>query len=109
MCLKDYDHELISKAFVQIVNFESVATQVTISTTGLQDSIDVLRSTATVLASSNVMDENSFSNPNKVIYSFPLSIKWLINFFAIFKVHGWFGPPIHVCSSSSEFKTLLRR
>jgi len=51
---------------VKIVNFESVVVQVTISMTGLQASIDMLRSTATVLTSSNVMDENSFSNPNKV-------------------------------------------
>ena len=70
MCLKDYGLALISKALVQIVNFESVVVQVTISMTGLQASIDMLRSTATVLTSSNVMDENSFSNPNKVIYNF---------------------------------------
>jgi len=55
---------------VKIINFESVAVQITISTTGLQASIDVLRSTATVLTSSNVMDENSFSNQDKVIYNF---------------------------------------
>ena len=55
---------------MQIVNFESVVVQVTISMTGLQASIDMLRSTATVLTSSNVMDENAFSNPNKVIYNF---------------------------------------
>nr|CAB3489554.1 unnamed protein product [Digitaria exilis] len=65
--LKDYELTLISKAFVQIVNFESVAVRVTISTNGLEASIDVQRSTATVLTSSNVMDENSFSNPNKIV------------------------------------------
>jgi len=70
LCLKDYGLALISKALVQIVNFESVVVQVTISMTGLQASIDVLRSTATVLTSSNVMDENSFSNQDKVIYNF---------------------------------------
>ncbi|KAF8711409.1 hypothetical protein HU200_029441 [Digitaria exilis] len=52
---------------VKIVNFESVAVRVTISTNGLEASIDVQRSTATVLTSSNVMDENSFSNPNKIV------------------------------------------
>lgn len=66
---------------MQIVNFESVAVQVTISTTGLQASIDVLRSTATVITSSNVMDENSFSNPNKVIYIFPLVHKMAYQLF----------------------------
>ena len=55
MCLKDYGLALISKALVQIVNFESVVVQVTISMTGLQASIDMLRSTATVLTSSNVI------------------------------------------------------
>ncbi|XP_012704075.1 alpha-L-arabinofuranosidase 1 isoform X2 [Setaria italica] len=62
---KDSDNSSFLR--VKIVNFESVAVQVTISTTGLQASIDVLRSTATVITSSNVMDENSFSNPNKVV------------------------------------------
>ncbi|CAO2143769.1 unnamed protein product [Urochloa humidicola] len=61
---KDSDNSSFLR--VKIVNFEPVAVQVTISTTGLQASIDVLRSTATALTSSNVMDENSFSNPNKV-------------------------------------------
>ncbi|GJM88103.1 hypothetical protein PR202_ga04129 [Eleusine coracana subsp. coracana] len=38
-----------------------------ISTSGLQASVNALGSTATVMTSSNVMDENSFSNPNKVV------------------------------------------
>lgn len=52
---------------VKIVNFGSDAIRVAISTAGLQATIDVLRSTATVLTSTAVMDENSFSNPNKVM------------------------------------------
>lgn len=74
--LKDYVLVIISNALVQIVNFEYNAVGVTVSTTGLEATIDVLRSTATVLTSANVMDENSFSNPNKVIYNnFGLSIE----------------------------------
>ncbi|KAG0529342.1 hypothetical protein BDA96_05G090400 [Sorghum bicolor] len=61
------DSENNSFLRVKIVNFESDAARVTISTTGLESSIHVLRSTATVLTSTNVMDENSFSNPNKVV------------------------------------------
>jgi hypothetical protein len=41
----------------------------TISTSGLQTSINALGSTAAVLTSANVTDENSFSNTTKV--SFP--------------------------------------
>ncbi|KAJ1275203.1 hypothetical protein BS78_05G118500 [Paspalum vaginatum] len=60
------DSEKRSFLRVKIVNFESDVVFVTISTNGLQASIDVRQSTVTVLTSSNVMDENSFSNPNKV-------------------------------------------
>ncbi|CAD6258482.1 unnamed protein product [Miscanthus lutarioriparius] len=45
----------------------SDATTLTISTSALQTSINTLGSTATVLTSANVMDENSFSNPTKVV------------------------------------------
>ena len=55
---------------MQVVNFGSDAVSLTISTSGLQASVNALGSTATVLTSGNVMDENSFSNPNKVIYNF---------------------------------------
>ena len=51
---------------MQVVNFGSDTVSLTISTSGLQASVNALGSTATVLTSGNVMDENSFSNPNKV-------------------------------------------
>jgi alpha-L-arabinofuranosidase len=54
---------------VQVVNFGPDPVSLTISTSELQASVDALGSTATVMTSSNVMDENSFSNPKKVIYS----------------------------------------
>ncbi|CAO2143162.1 unnamed protein product, partial [Urochloa humidicola] len=49
------------------VNFGSDAVSLTISTSGLEASVNVLGSTATVLTSGNVMDGNSFSNPTKVV------------------------------------------
>ncbi|VAH92861.1 unnamed protein product [Triticum turgidum subsp. durum] len=52
---------------VKIVNFGSDTVSLTISVSGLQASINALGSNATVLTSSNVKDENSFSNPNKVV------------------------------------------
>ncbi|KAF7064654.1 hypothetical protein CFC21_070920 [Triticum aestivum] len=52
---------------VKIVNFGPDAVSLTISATGLQSSINALGSTATVLTSGSVMDENSFANPNKVV------------------------------------------
>uniref|UniRef100_A0A453HQ65 non-reducing end alpha-L-arabinofuranosidase n=1 Tax=Aegilops tauschii subsp. strangulata TaxID=200361 RepID=A0A453HQ65_AEGTS len=55
---------------VKIVNFGSDTVSLTISVSGLQASINALGSNATVLTSSNVKDENSFSNPNKVVYHF---------------------------------------
>jgi alpha-L-arabinofuranosidase len=51
---------------VQVVNFGSDTVNLTVSTSGLGASVNALGSTATVLTSGNVMDENSFSNPNKV-------------------------------------------
>ncbi|CAD6268778.1 unnamed protein product [Miscanthus lutarioriparius] len=51
---------------VKVVNFGSDTVSLTISTSGLQASVNALGSTATVLTSGNVMDENSFSNPSKV-------------------------------------------
>ncbi|KAF8730751.1 hypothetical protein HU200_016613 [Digitaria exilis] len=53
---------------VKIVNFGSHAVRVRISTAGLEASVNALGSTVTVLTSGNVMDENSFSHPKKVIY-----------------------------------------
>lgn len=52
---------------VKIVNFGTDAVSLSISATGLQGSVNALGSTATILTSGNVMDENSFSNPNKVV------------------------------------------
>nr|CBX25410.1 hypothetical_protein [Oryza glaberrima] len=54
-------------SFLRIINFGSDPVSLTISATGLQARVNALGSTATVLTSSNVMDENSFSNPNKVV------------------------------------------
>ena len=54
---------------MQVVNFGSDAISLTISTSGLQASVNALGSTTTVLTSGNVMDENSFSNPNKVTFA----------------------------------------
>uniref|UniRef100_A0A453KBD9 non-reducing end alpha-L-arabinofuranosidase n=1 Tax=Aegilops tauschii subsp. strangulata TaxID=200361 RepID=A0A453KBD9_AEGTS len=51
---------------VKVVNFGPDAVSLTFSATGLQGSINALGSTATVLTSGSVMDENSFANPNKV-------------------------------------------
>jgi alpha-L-arabinofuranosidase len=104
LCLKDYDLALISKALVQIVNFESVAVQVTICTTGLQASIDVLRSTATVLTSSNVMDENSFSNPNKVIYNFSVVHKMAYQMF--YNLQSSWLVLVSLFTSSSESRAV---
>uniref|UniRef100_A0ACD5XTI7 Uncharacterized protein n=1 Tax=Avena sativa TaxID=4498 RepID=A0ACD5XTI7_AVESA len=52
---------------VKIVNFGMDAVSLTISTTGIENSVNALGSTATVLTSGEVMDENSFPNPNKVV------------------------------------------
>ena len=52
----------------QIVNFGPDAVSLTISTTRIEGSVNALGSTATVLTSGNVMDENSFTNPNKVLH-----------------------------------------
>ncbi|CAN6374835.1 unnamed protein product [Urochloa humidicola] len=52
---------------VKIVNFGWHAVRVRICTTGLQASVNALGSTVTVLTSDNVMDENSFSHPTKIV------------------------------------------
>ncbi|GJN07087.1 hypothetical protein PR202_ga24880 [Eleusine coracana subsp. coracana] len=52
---------------VKIVNFGSRAVNLTISATGLHAGVNAMKSRVTVMTSSNVMDENSFSNPNKVV------------------------------------------
>ncbi|CAI9101050.1 OLC1v1038286C3 [Oldenlandia corymbosa var. corymbosa] len=52
---------------VKVVNFGSSMTNLTISIKELEKSIEVGGSSKTVLTSSSVMDENSFSNPNKVV------------------------------------------
>jgi len=52
---------------VKIVNFGPHAVRVGISTTGLEASVSAVGSTVTVLTSGNVMDENSFSHPKKVV------------------------------------------
>ncbi|KAM0872613.1 hypothetical protein ACQ4PT_038599 [Festuca glaucescens] len=50
---------------IKIVNFGSHAVNLTISATGHRAGVDTARSTVTVLTSSDLLDENSFSNPNK--------------------------------------------
>jgi len=54
---------------VKIVNFGPHAVNLTIRATGLQagTAVNTMASRLTVLTSSNVMDENSFSNPNNVV------------------------------------------
>ncbi|EEE51587.1 hypothetical protein OsJ_32827 [Oryza sativa Japonica Group] len=52
---------------VKIVNFGPSAVNLTISSSGLQAGVNAAKSTVTVLTSSNLLDENSFSEPNKVV------------------------------------------
>lgn len=53
---------------IKIVNFGSSPVNLTISISGLdQNSIQKSGSSKTVLTSANLMDENSFSEPNKVV------------------------------------------
>ncbi|CAA6654453.1 unnamed protein product [Spirodela intermedia] len=51
---------------IKVVNFGSDPLNLSVSVNGLENSINSLRSTKVVLTSANVMDENSFSAPNKV-------------------------------------------
>ena len=73
MYLKGEFVVLILKDSVQIVNFGPHAVRVGISTTGLEASVSAVGSTVTVLTSGNVMDENSFSHPEKVINNLSLA------------------------------------
>uniref|UniRef100_A0A0D9XWK1 non-reducing end alpha-L-arabinofuranosidase n=1 Tax=Leersia perrieri TaxID=77586 RepID=A0A0D9XWK1_9ORYZ len=52
---------------VKIVNFGPNAANLTISSRGLQAGVNTAKSTVTVLTSGNLLDENSFSEPNKVV------------------------------------------
>ncbi|KAJ1397021.1 Glycosyl hydrolase, all-beta [Sesbania bispinosa] len=52
---------------IKVVNLASKAVDLKISIEGLDPSVHLYQSTKTVLTSSNVMDENSFSQPNKVV------------------------------------------
>uniref|UniRef100_A0A0A9CL55 Alpha-L-arabinofuranosidase C-terminal domain-containing protein n=1 Tax=Arundo donax TaxID=35708 RepID=A0A0A9CL55_ARUDO len=52
---------------VKIVNFGPDAVNLTISATGLQSGFNSVESRVTVLTSSNLLDGNSFDNPNKVV------------------------------------------
>ncbi|CAM0883964.1 unnamed protein product [Alopecurus aequalis] len=51
---------------IKVVNYGSNAVNLTITSTGLQATVDAARSTVTVLTSSDLYDENSFSDPKKV-------------------------------------------
>ncbi|EHA8590815.1 alpha-L-arabinofuranosidase 1 [Cocos nucifera] len=53
--------------FVQIVNFGNDIVNLKISVAGLQNAVNSVGSTMTVLTSSNLKDENSFEEPNKVV------------------------------------------
>ncbi|KAF3327213.1 alpha-L-arabinofuranosidase 1-like protein [Carex littledalei] len=52
---------------IKIVNFGSDTMNIKISVSGLSSSVNALGSSTTVMTSSNVMDENSFSNSTKVV------------------------------------------
>ncbi|KAJ0045281.1 hypothetical protein Pint_05129 [Pistacia integerrima] len=53
---------------VKVVNFGSIQVKMKISVYGLgSNSINLSRSTKTILTSNNVMDENSFKEPDKVV------------------------------------------
>ncbi|KAL6865096.1 hypothetical protein ACP4OV_016247 [Aristida adscensionis] len=52
---------------VKVVNPGCVAVNLTIRAAELQASVNTMGSRVTVLTSSNLMDENSFSNPNNVV------------------------------------------
>jgi hypothetical protein len=71
-CYQQLD-DLPSFFFPQIVNLGSDTVNLKISVSGLSSSINALGSSSTVMTSSNLMDENSFSNPTKVQ---PLLILW---------------------------------
>jgi hypothetical protein len=70
---------------VQIVNLESKTVNVDIFIDGLESNVVLSKLTKTVLTSSNVMDENSFSQPNKVsnkqifLFVFPIFFHCLQN------------------------------
>ncbi|KAE9588708.1 putative glycosidase [Lupinus albus] len=52
---------------IKVVNFGVATENLHISVTGLNSTVKQLGSTKTVLTSSNTMDENSFSEPNKIV------------------------------------------
>lgn len=52
--------------FAQIVNFGNDIVNLKISVAGLENAVNSVGSTSTVLNSSNLMDENSFEEPIKV-------------------------------------------
>ncbi|KAL6631028.1 hypothetical protein ACP70R_028368 [Stipagrostis hirtigluma subsp. patula] len=52
---------------IKIVNSGCVAVNLTIRAVGLQAVVNTMGSRVTVLTSSNLLDENSFSNPNNVV------------------------------------------
>ncbi|XP_044506764.1 alpha-L-arabinofuranosidase 1-like [Mangifera indica] len=52
---------------IKVVNFGADEVKLNISVAGLDGSINSSGSTKTILTSDNLMDENSFDNPNKVV------------------------------------------
>ncbi|XP_052136084.1 alpha-L-arabinofuranosidase 1-like [Oryza glaberrima] len=52
---------------IKIINFGPNAVNLTISSRGLQAGVNTAKSTVTVLTSDNLLDENSFAEPNKVV------------------------------------------
>lgn len=64
---------------LQVANLDKKAVIIEISIEGLESSVSFSKLTKTVLTSSNPMDENSFSEPNKVLIH-------IVNFLSFFKL-----------------------
>jgi len=64
---------------LQVANLDKKAVSIGISIEGVESGLNISKATKTVLTSSNPMDENSFSEPNKV----PIHI---VNFRSLFKL-----------------------
>ncbi|XP_010904719.1 alpha-L-arabinofuranosidase 1 [Elaeis guineensis] len=52
---------------IKIVNFGNATVNLNICVTGLQNAVNSVGSTKTILTSTNLMDENSFTEPKKVV------------------------------------------
>ncbi|KAK7290724.1 hypothetical protein RIF29_05343 [Crotalaria pallida] len=65
----EYENSENEKSYlrIKVVNFGSYSENLRISLEGLQSKLQQYGSTKIVLTSPNVMDENSFSSPNKIV------------------------------------------